>query len=99
MARRASELISKNKLENMVNILKGVAHPVRLQIVNILMNSEFSVGELARIIGTKQSLTSQQLSIMKFSGLVKSRRNGTTVYYFLANESVKRIVKSIIAEI
>jgi len=34
MVRRASELISKNKLENISKILKEVAHPVRLQIVN-----------------------------------------------------------------
>ncbi len=99
MARRASELVSKNKLNNMVQILKGVAHPLRMQIVNILMSGECSVGELVKTLGTKQSLTSQQLSIMKYSGLLKSRRNGNVVYYFLANDSIKKIVKSIIDEL
>ena len=99
MAHRASELVNKNKLNNMVNILKGMAHPVRLQTVNILMRVEFRVGDLAKTLGAKQSLTSQQLSIMKYSGLLKSRRNGNVVYYSLANDSIKKIVKSIIDEV
>ena len=99
MARRVSELVSKNRLENMVKILKAVAHPVRLQIVNILLREECSVGELVKTMGTKQSLTSQQLSNMKFSGLLKSRRDGNVVFYSLANDSIKKIVKSILNEI
>ncbi len=96
MARQASELVSKNKLNNMVQILKAVANPVRLQIVNILMSGECQVGKLVKTLGTKQSLTSQQLSIMKYSGLLKSRRDGNKVYFYLASDSIKRIVKSII---
>ena len=99
MARRASELISRNKLDNMVNILKGMAHPDRLQIVNILLRGEYRVGELEKTLGVKQSHTSQQLSIMKYSGLLKSRRNGNVVYYSLANDSIKKIVESIVAEV
>ena len=99
MVRRTSELISKNKLNKMVNILKGMTHPIRIQIVNILINSECSVGELVKTLGTKQSLTSQQLSIMKYSGLVKSRRDGNKSYFSLANDSIKKIVKSIIDEV
>ena len=99
MARRASELVSKNKLNHMVQILKAIAHPIRIQIVNILLREECRVGELVKTLGTKQSLTSQQLSIMKYSGLLKSRRDGNVVYYFLANDSIKRIVEKIISEI
>ena len=99
MARRASEMISRNKLDKMVNILKGMAHHIRLQIVSILMRGECRVGELTKTMGTKQSLTSQQLSIMKHNGLLKSRRNGNVVFYSLANDSIKKIVESIIAEV
>jgi len=99
MARRASELVSKNKLNHMVQILKAIAHPIRIQIVNILLHKECRVGELVKMLGTKQSLTSQQLSKMKLSGMLKSRRDGNKVYYSLASDSIKRIVESIIAEI
>ncbi|MFC1574308.1 ArsR/SmtB family transcription factor, partial [Candidatus Latescibacterota bacterium] len=62
----------------------------------ILLRGECRVGELAKTLGAKQSHTSQQLNIMKYSGLLKSRRNGNIVYYFLANDN---IVTSIVDEV
>ena len=82
----------------MAETLKAVAHPIRLQIVNILMSGERSVGELVKKLGTKQSLTSQQLSILKSRGVLKSRRNGNVVYYSVVNGGIKNIIASIIAE-
>ena len=94
-----SELIPDDCLEKMAKILKAVAHPVRLQIVNILLSGDCSVGEFVKILGTKQSLTYQQLSILKFAGVLISRRVGVKAYYSFANDSIKRIVKSIITGI
>ena len=99
LARLTSKLISEEPLESMAETLKAIAHPVRLQIVNILMNGERSVGELVRTLGTKQSLTSQQLSILKSRGVLKSRRNGNVVFYSLQNNGIKNIMASILAEI
>ena len=99
MARSTSELIRENDLEKMSETLKAVAHPVRLQIVNILMNGERSVGDLVRTLGTKQSLTSQQLSILKSRGVLKSRRNGNVVFYSLENKGVRNIMSSILKEL
>jgi DNA-binding transcriptional ArsR family regulator len=98
LARSTFDLIREDALEKMAETLKAVAHPVRLQIVNILMNGERSVGELVKALGTKQSLTSQQLSILKSRGVLKSRRNGNVVYYSLNNNGIKNIMASIITE-
>jgi ArsR family transcriptional regulator len=83
----------------MTEILRAVAHPVRLQIVNILMKGERSVGELVRALGINQSLTSQMLSILKYRGVLKSRRNGNVVYYFIEHSGIKKIMAAIIAEL
>ncbi len=99
MVRLSTELIQDNTLEKMAETLKAIAHPVRLQIVNILMGGERSVGELVRTLGTKQSLTSQQLSILKSRGVLKSRRNGNVVFYSLQSSGIKNIMASILAEI
>ena len=99
LVRSSSELIQEDTLEKMAETLKAIAHPVRLQIVNILMNGERSVGELVKKLGTKQSLTSQQLSILKSRGVLKSRRNGNVVFYSLKNDGIKNIMTSILAEI
>ena len=91
-------LIPDDTLEKMAETLKAVAHPIRLQIVNILMNGERSVGELVKKLGTKQSLTSQQLSILKSRGVLRSRRNGNIVFYSVKNNGIKNIMTSILAE-
>ena len=99
MARSSSELIPEDTLEKMVRIFKAIANPVSLQIVNVLINGEFHVRELAKLLGTGQPHTSRQLSILKFAGVLKSRRDGKKTYYSLANNSIRKIVKLIIAEI
>jgi len=94
----SSDLIKADTLEKMAETLKAVAHPIRLQITNILMNGEQSVGELVKKLGTKQSLTSQQLSILKSRGVLKSRRNGNVVYYSVVQSGIRNIIAAIIAE-
>ena len=98
MASISKELIPEDTLEKKAETLKAVAHPIRLQIVNILMNGERSVGDLVKKLGTKQSLTSQQLSILKSRGVLRSRRMGNVVYYSLENNGIKNIIASILSE-
>ena len=99
MAKQPSILITKRKLERAVVVLKAVAHPIRLQIVNILLKGELSVGDLIKKMGTKQSLTSQQLTNLKLSGILKSKRSGNRVYYSLANKTIINIMEAIIKEL
>ena len=98
LSNSSSDLIQGDTLEKMAETLKAVAHPIRLQIANILMNGEQSVGELVKKLGTKQSLTSQQLSILKSRGVLKSRRNGNVVFYSVVQNGIKNIIAAIIAE-
>ena len=91
--------ITEDTLEKITAILKALGHPDRLQISNILINGERKSGELAKVLGTKQAHTSQQLNKLKYTGILKSKKDGHKVYYFLANDSIKKIVKSIIKEL
>ncbi|MBA7544881.1 Biofilm growth-associated repressor [subsurface metagenome] len=91
--------ITGDTLDKAAALLKAFAHHDRFQIVNVFTNDEFHVGELTKLLGTRQSHTSQQLSILKLAGVLKSRRDGNKTYYSLANDSIKKIVKSIIADI
>ena len=58
------------------SILKLLSNPNRLLIVCQLVEGEKSVGELARLIGASQVTVSQQLSLLKNTGVVISRREG-----------------------
>ena len=99
MACSSSELIPEETLEKMVRILKAVAHPGCLQIMNILLNREYYFSEIQKATGIKQSRMSQLLSNLKFNDILKSRRDWNKVYYSIANNSIKKIVESIISEI
>ena len=96
---RTSKIISKDILENTVEILKALGHQDRLQIVSILLSGECQTGKLGDELGIRQAHTSQHLSILKMHGVLKSRREGNKVYYSIANDSIKKIVKTIITEI
>ncbi|ODN29922.1 hypothetical protein A4H02_08120 [Fervidobacterium thailandense] len=83
------------RLEKVSELLKILAHPVRLQILFSLgyEKKEKCVCELLAETGVSQSNLSQHLSILKLAGLVKDRRQGNMVFYSLAsNDLVKRLL-------
>lgn len=79
-------------LQEAADILKTVAHPTRLRIIDILESGEKTVTELSQHLGTQQPYTSQQLNLMKSRGILSSRRDGNQVYYGIANLSVVKVI-------
>jgi len=53
--------MNENIAEHAAEVLKAIAHPVRLQIVELLQAEEMCVGDIAEALGGKQDITSQQL--------------------------------------
>jgi len=64
-------------------IYKALAHPIRIQIVEMLADGEMSVSEIVKKVGAKESNTSRHLAVLKSSGVVASRKDGLNVYYKL----------------
>ena len=70
----------------MAKLLKALAHPVRLQIVEVLhREGEACVCHLEHILNQRQAYISQQLSRLREAGLVVDRRKGLNVFYALAD--------------
>ena len=80
--------MDKKAAENVADVLKAVAHPVRLQIVELLEPGEMCVGDIVKALGKKQAMTSQQLNMMKDKGVLGCRRDGMRVYYRIENKNV-----------
>jgi DNA-binding transcriptional ArsR family regulator len=74
------------------DVLKALAHPVRLHIVEILAQGEACVCHLVAILKQRQPYISQHLMILREAGWVLDRREGTVVYYRLAGPQVTEIV-------
>jgi DNA-binding transcriptional ArsR family regulator len=84
--------MDKKVAEHVAEILKAVAHPVRLQIIELLETKEMSVGDIVKTLGVKQSVTSQQLNMMKDKGVLNCRRDGVKVYYRIENKDVIKLL-------
>ena len=88
--------IDKVKLERVAFILKTIAHPTRLAIVQLLDHKErLSVNELMEYTGCEQSLLSHHLSNMTIKGLLSAEREGQNIYYSLREKDLVNIVDCI----
>jgi DNA-binding transcriptional ArsR family regulator len=70
-------------LEARVRVLKAMAHPTRLYIVEELAKRERCVHELTDMVGADMSTVSKHLSILKSVGLVRDEKRGAEVHYRL----------------
>ncbi len=70
------------------NLFRVLGHPARVRILELLRDGERSVGTLQGELGLDSGGTSQHLAALRRIGLVESRREGTSVYYRIADERV-----------
>jgi DNA-binding transcriptional ArsR family regulator len=84
--------LSGGDIGRCAEVLKALASPARLRIVNILVGGERTVTELCILSGLKQSLVSQQLKILRLNRIVSSRKEVPHVYYSLREKNVIRML-------
>ena len=77
----------------MAEVLKAVAHPLRLRIVASLCEGEAHVGALAERLGASQAIVSQQLRILRSHGLVAATRAGGFARYRLIEQNLRGLVR------
>ena len=83
-------------LTNAAECLRILAHPNRLQIVQMLLTGKkFSVGDIAEACELAQPTTSDHLRLMQRCGFLHSERDGRTVYYSIAEPHLKDIMNCI----
>lgn len=80
------------EIEQIGNLLKAIAHPLRLSIVCLLGEGERSVGNISQAIGTSQPNISQHLSLLSNRQLLKSRKEGNRIYYRIGDERLTSII-------
>ena len=73
----------KKRYELQAEVLKALAHPIRLAIVHYLDKEEKCVCDIVEYVGTSQSNISKHLGIMKKAGILSDRKEGLSVYYRL----------------
>ena len=93
MATKLKTRIETSRLERAAYILKAVAHPTRINVIDLLdQRKELSVMEIAELTCCEQSLLSHHLTNMRDKGLLKVRREGKNMYYSLVDNSITKII-------
>jgi ArsR family transcriptional regulator len=83
------------KYEGTAEILKAIAHPVRLCIVKGLMDKKCNVSHMQECLELPQSTVSQHLSILRAKGIIKGERNGLEITYSVVNEDIRKIINAL----
>lgn len=74
------------------SILKALAHPTRIKIVEMLKGGEKCVCEMLPLLELEQPNVSQHLSILRNHGVVQAEKRGLSVFYRLKNEKLAEIL-------
>lgn len=86
-------LNESNQWQDMATILRAMAHPVRLTILDELCNGPKCVHEVQHIVDVSQPNLSQHLSALKKANLIGSHANGPLrCYYLLCPSFVKKLI-------
>lgn len=94
-APRAPALLPTAALEKAAECLKVMAHPVRLRIVDLLMQGEYRVQEISELCEVPPNQACEHLRLMKGCGLLGSERRGREVYYAIESPQLPSLLNCI----
>ena len=86
-------LLDNETIYDMSLLFKMFADPTRIKILYALSEKSLNVCEISYLLKMTHSAISHQLATLKMANLVKARRSGKEVYYSLADDHVKTILK------
>ncbi len=89
---RQKSAVQTESDEVLMKFFKGLGESTRLRIVEALLGKERNVSELLDLIGVPQSNISNHLACLKWCGYITSRKEGTSIFYRITDERVRKIV-------
>ncbi|MFA6923147.1 MAG: metalloregulator ArsR/SmtB family transcription factor [Bacteroidales bacterium] len=88
-----SSIYRQNKINDAVDKIKAIAHPIRLDIVDLLgKNKKMTVTEIYLKLNLEQAITSHHLGILRDKGILGSVRKGKNIYYIIKQENILKII-------
>jgi len=87
--------LSPETLDRAAQLLKAMAHPVRISIMALIEGKKMSVTEIYETLGLEQSVVSHHLGILRDKGVLLGERNGKNVYYSYKSELLSSVIECI----
>jgi len=83
-----------HQINEMAQLLKSIAHPLRLKILCLLQTGELSVGALRQQVHSSDANVSQHLAIMRRQGIIAHRRQANYIYNRIADPRITELIKA-----
>lgn len=94
--RKAKVSINNEKLQYSSEILRALAHPLRMKILEFIdQNDTINVNKIYNTLKLEQSITSQHLRILRLAGLVKTERDGKFIHYSIDYNMINNTINAI----
>jgi ArsR family transcriptional regulator len=94
--RKAKLNINNENLQVSSEILRALAHPLRLRILGFIDSNEMiNVNKIYNTLKLEQSITSQHLRILRLAGLVETERDGKFIHYRINYDKIGHAMKAI----
>ncbi|MGP0029116.1 MAG: ArsR/SmtB family transcription factor [Acidimicrobiales bacterium] len=97
MSTQIAEVPTREEFGSAVGMLKLLGDETRLRIIWALLNAEHSVSELAELVGVQPAGVSQHLAKLRLARLVRTRRDGTRIFYVVDDAHVRRLVEEVVS--
>ena len=87
--------LNEEQVETATEILKSMAHPIRMKILCYLMDGEKNVSEIEQQFGSTISNISQHLTVLRKANIINRRKEANFMFYSIKGESIQSLMESI----
>ena len=91
--RLASGIPNAAAVDQIAAMFKALGDPTRVRIIQLLLQTELCVHDLAQLLGTSQPATSHHLRVLRMLHLVRTRREGAAIHYSLDDQHVSDLLR------
>jgi ArsR family transcriptional regulator, zinc-responsive transcriptional repressor len=91
----STKLLDLERLQEAAECLRTLAHPVRLRMVQLMLQGKLTVGEIAQACEIPSHMASEHLRMMQHCGLLARRQDGRRIYYQVSEPTVERLMECI----
>lgn len=87
--------LNENQVDTVTEILKSIAHPIRMKILCFLMDGEKNVGEIEQQFGSTISNISQHLTVLRKANIINRRKEANFMFYSLKDKTISTLMETI----
>jgi ArsR family transcriptional regulator len=88
-------MFSDQQVDKVTEILKSIAHPIRLKILCFLLDGEKNVSEIEQQFGSTISNISQHLTVLRKADIISRRKEANFMYYYLKDRKIVLLMETI----